>query len=150
MANEHDISVVNSLITTTIDSANGFERSAEDVDAQQHKQLFSQFAQERRQVVAQLQDYVRSLGGTPNDDGSLKADLHRRWVDLKSLVTGKDEEAILNEAERGEDVAKERYSEALTKNLPPEIRSMVERQSQGVLRNHDEVRAMRDVARAKS
>ena len=78
------------------------------------------------------------------------ADLHRRWVDLKSLVTGKDEEAILNEAERGEDVAKERYSEALTKNLPPEIRSMVERQYQGVLRNHDEVRAMRDVARAKS
>ena len=57
---------------------------------------------------------------------------------------------MLEECERGEDVAKERYSEALTKNLPPEIRSMVERQYQGVLRNHDEVRAMRDVARAKS
>ena len=28
MANEHDIKVLNSLITTTIDSANGFERSA--------------------------------------------------------------------------------------------------------------------------
>ena len=30
---DHDINVLNTLITTTIDSANGFERSAERVNA---------------------------------------------------------------------------------------------------------------------
>ena len=113
MANDHDITVVNSLITTTIDSANGFERSAEDVDAQQHKQLFSQFGQERRQVVAQLQDYVRSLGGTPNDDGSLKADLHRRWVDLRDAIQSGGDREVIEEVERGEDYIKGKYEAAL-------------------------------------
>ncbi len=78
---EHDVSVINSLITTTIDSANGFERSAEDADVPQFIEMFRSFAGERRQVVGMLQEHVRKLGGEPNDDGSLKADLHRRWGD---------------------------------------------------------------------
>ena len=51
MGRDHDISVLNSLITTTIDSANGFERSAEDADVQRFAHMFREFAQERRQVV---------------------------------------------------------------------------------------------------
>ena len=39
------------------------------------------------------------------DSGSVAGALHRGWVDVKSMVTGKDEEAVLNEAERGEDHA---------------------------------------------
>jgi uncharacterized protein (TIGR02284 family) len=113
VANDHDISVVNSLITTTIDSAHGFERSAEDADAAQYRQLFGDFAQERRQVVAQLQDYVRSLGGTPNDDGSLKADLHRRWIDLRDAVQRGGDKEVINEVERGEDYLKAKYDAAL-------------------------------------
>ena len=71
MPNEHDITVLNSLITTTIDSANGFERSAEDADATRFVEMFREFAQERRQVVGRLQERVRTLGGTPKHDGSL-------------------------------------------------------------------------------
>jgi uncharacterized protein (TIGR02284 family) len=113
MANDHDISIVNSLITTTIDSANGFERSAEDADAARFKQMFAEFAQERRHVVATLQDYVRSLGGTPNDDGSLKADLHRRWVDLRDAIQKGGDREVIEEVERGEDYLKAKYDSAL-------------------------------------
>ena len=144
------VRTLNKLIETCKDGEAGFKVCAEDVKRPDMKQLFSQHSRQCAGAAEELQRTVLELGGEPEDSTSVGADLHRRWVDLKSLVTGKDEEAILNEAERGEDVAKERYSEALTKNLPPEIRSMVERQYQGVLRNHDEVRAMRDVARAKS
>ena len=87
---DHDIDILNSLITTTIDSALGFERSAEDAGAGRFTQFFREFGTERRQVVAELQDYVREIGGTPNDDGSLKADLHRRWVDLRDAFSSRD------------------------------------------------------------
>ena len=137
------VRTLNKLIETCKDGEAGFKVCAEDVKRPDMKQLFSQRSRQCAEAAEELQRTVLELGGEPEDSTSVGAD-------LKSLVTGKDEEAILNEAERGEDVAKERYSEALTKNLPPEIRSMVERQYQGVLRNHDEVRAMRDVARAKS
>jgi len=51
---------------------------------------------------------------------------------------------VLNECERGEDVAKQVYGDALKKDLPMDVRSMVERQYQGVLENHDRVKAMRN------
>lgn len=114
MAHDHDISVLNNLITTTIDSANGFEKSAEEAEAGRFEQLFREFGRERQQVVSRLQEAVRALGGTPNDDGSLTADLHRRWIDLRTTITsGNGDQAVIEEVERGEDYLKGKYEEAL-------------------------------------
>src|SRR5687767_4518712 len=113
MTNEHDITVLNSLITTTIDSASGFERSAEDAEVPTFVEMFREFSQERRQVVGRLQERVRALGGTPDDDGSLKADLHRRWVDLRDAISRGGDKEIIEEVERGEDYLKGKYDAAL-------------------------------------
>jgi len=100
-----------------------------------------------------LQTAVKALGGDPENSGSVAGALHRGWVDVKSLVTGKDEEAVLNEAERGEDHALKAYKEAIEKinkhNLLG-IRDLVERQFHGAQRNHDQVKALRNQARAQS
>lgn len=134
---DHDISVINSLITTTIDSADGFERSAENAEGGQFEQLFSAFAQERRQVVGRLQEHVRMIGGTPNDDGSLKAGLHRRWEDLRNAISGGDK-AIIDEVERGEDYIKAKYEAALKDDeLSSECRSIVQEAYQSVRAGHD-------------
>jgi hypothetical protein len=45
-------------------------------------------------------------------------------------------------------VALASYRKAADTNLPTELRALVERQMQGVQRNHDQVRALRDRARA--
>ena len=113
MANDHDIEVLNSLTTTTIDSANGFEHSAEHADAGRFRELFQEFAQERRRVVSALQETVRGLGGTPNDDGSLKADLHRRWIDLRDAISSGGDKEIIEEVERGEDYLKAKYEQVM-------------------------------------
>src|SRR4029453_1027099 len=110
----HDIKVLNSLITTTIDSANGFERSVEDARGGRFEALFGEFATERRRIVVMLQEAVRAMGGTPNDDGSLKADLHRRWIDLRAAVTGSGgDKAVIEEVERGEGYFKAKYEAAI-------------------------------------
>jgi uncharacterized protein (TIGR02284 family) len=113
MISDHDVEVLNTLTTTTIDSANGFEHSAEHADAGPFRDLFSEFARERRQVVADLQETVRSLGGTPNDDGSLKADLHRRWIDLRDAIARGGDKEVIEEVERGEDYLKGKYETAM-------------------------------------
>jgi uncharacterized protein (TIGR02284 family) len=144
MANDHDISVLNTLITTTIDSANGFERSAEDADAVRFQSMFREFATERRQCVSQLQDRVRQLGGTPNDDGSLKADIHRRWVDLRDAVTGGGDKEVIEEVERGEDYIKEKYEAAMKDDgLSPETRSVISQAYDSVRRGHDRARDLK-------
>jgi uncharacterized protein (TIGR02284 family) len=40
------------------------------------------------------------------------------------------------------------YKKALSKELPTNVRSIVEKQFAGVQRNHDQVKALRDMARA--
>lgn len=140
------IGVLNDLIETSKDGEEGFRTCAGDVKNVELKSLFSNRARECAAAAQELQVMVLGLGGKPEDETSVAGDLHRRWVDLKSLVTGKDEKAILNECERGEDVAKKRYSSALEKELPFNVRELVQRQYAGVLRNHDQIKALRNNA----
>ena len=60
--------------------------------------------------------------------------------------TGMNDHAVLAECERGEDAAKAAYEAALQKSLPADVRTLVERQYQGVKANHDRVRNLRNAA----
>src|SRR5471030_1171445 len=149
--NKEAISVLNDLIETSKDGQEGFKTCAEDIKHPELKTLFVQRSADCATAAAELQSTVRSMGGDPETSTSVAGDLHRRWVDVKSLFTGNGEEAVLNEAERGEDHAKKAYREALEKlakhNLVG-LTDLVNRQYQGVLRNHDQVKALRNIARA--
>ncbi len=76
--------------------------------------------------------------------GSVLGALHRRWVNVKTAITGKDEAAVLAECERGEDMAVVAYKDALAQDLPSDVRKLIERQYQGAIANHDLVRGFRD------
>ncbi|MGY4490446.1 PA2169 family four-helix-bundle protein [Pseudomonas sp. TE3610] len=146
--NKEVISVLNDLIQTSKDGQEGFKTCAEDIKNAELKALFVKRSQECAAAAVELQAEVHALGGEPEDSTSVAGDLHRRWVDVKSVFTGKDEEAVLNEAERGEDHAIKAYKEALAKPLPANVYAIVERQFHGVQRNHDQVKALRNIARA--
>lgn len=155
-ANKDVISVLNELIEFSKDGEKGFKASAEDVKSPQLKAFFVQRADECGTAATELQRQVRALGGDPETSTSVSGDLHRGWVNLKSMLTGKDEEAVLNEVERGEDHALKAYKDALDKlthlnTLPSsEVYALVERQYHGVQRNHDHVKALRNEARARA
>jgi len=52
------------------------------------------------------------------------------------------------ECERGEDVAKASYTKTLNATLPEDTRLIVQRQYEGVVSNHDQIRNLRDRYRA--
>ena len=127
MDKQHDIKVLNSLIETTIDSALGFEESAADVENRRFAAQFRQFAGARRKVVDDLQAQVRRLGGTPQEDGSVKAAAHRRWVDFKNAITGASDAAVFSEVSNGETYIRSKYETALEdKDLSSESRAVIE------------------------
>ncbi|HEY0099366.1 MAG TPA: PA2169 family four-helix-bundle protein [Pyrinomonadaceae bacterium] len=139
--NDKAISVLNSLIETCKDGQNGFQTAADGIKRSELKSLFYQYSQQRAQFAGELQEEVRRLGGDPEQAGSLAATLHRGWMNIKSAVTGEDENAVLAEAERGEDAAVASYKDALAdQNLPADVRSVVERQYAQVQEAHDRVR----------
>jgi uncharacterized protein (TIGR02284 family) len=146
MNNDDIISTLNDLIETSKDGEQGFKACVEDA-SDRHPQLKTMLADRQRGCAAaasELQDLVRAQGGDPATGSSVGGALHRGWLNVRTAITGKDDETVLNECERGEDVAVKSYRKALGKDLPANIRLVVERQYQGVLRNHDQIKALRD------
>ncbi len=136
----HDIRTLNGLIATTIDSVEGYRTSATDIENPRYAELFTARASERSSVAEQLRAEVRRLGGNPEDDGTVLAAGHRAFVNLKAAVTDRDDQAIVNEVERGEDHIKAKFDEALKDDsLSSATRSLVETCFGSVKSGHDEM-----------
>ena len=148
-SNDEVISTLNGLIETCKDGQDGFKTAAEGIERSELKTVFYEFSQQRSEFAGVLQELARTLGGDPESTGTLSAAVHRGWMNIKSLVTGKDEEAILNECERGEDHAKDAYAEALKTTLPANITGVLEQQSQTVLAAHNRIKELRNTASHK-
>ena len=147
ITNDEVISTLNDLIETCKDGQNGFQAAIEGVRDSALKTTFQKYVQQRAQFASELQNEVRRLGGDPEKSGSVSAALHRGWMDIKAAVTGKNDHAIVAECERGEDAAVKNYQEAINKNLPSQIASIVQRQYDAVKQAHDQIRRLRDTPR---
>ena len=137
-------SMLNDLIETSKDGENGFRSAAEDAKSAELKATFLRRAEDCAKGASELQQLVSRIGGNPEQGGSVAGAMHRGWMDLKAKVTHRDDLAILEECERGEDVAKAKYRKALDASLPDDVRAVVQRQYDGVVSNHDAVRDLRD------
>lgn len=146
MANDSVISTLNNLIETCKDGQEGFQQAAEGVQDSSLKSLFYEYSQQRAQFVGELQGLVRELGGEAETSSSVAGALHRGWINIKAAVTGQDDAAILNECERGEDVAKNAYKDALAADLPSNVASVIQTQATHVQQAHDRIRSLRDAA----
>ncbi len=147
MANKDVIGILNRLVETSKDGEYGFRTAAEHLQSIETKRLFNARAEECRRAAGELQALVMELGGSAEEGGTATGALHRGWVAVKSTLSGYNDLAILEEAERGEDVALSRYQDALEESLPLSVRALVQRQFEGVHRNHRLVRDLRDQER---
>lgn len=142
--NDDQVTILQTLTSTLSDSVNGYRESANHSETPHLKQIFGEMAGERSQAAEELRAEVNRLGGEADTDGSTAGYLHQRFLDLKSAVTGRDDEAIVNEVERGEDYLKEKFEAALASdNLSGESRIVVERVFQSVRKGHDRVSALK-------
>ncbi len=138
------VSTLNTLIDTCKDGELGFRGAADHIKSQELKTLLASMADRCTEAAGELSVLVRHLDGDPDQRGSIAGALHRGWVDLKAMMIRDDDHAVLEECERGEDAAKARYRDALGKDLPPNVRAVIDRQYHGVLANHDRIKALRD------
>jgi uncharacterized protein (TIGR02284 family) len=124
-----------------MDGQKGFQTAAEGIERSDAKSLLYHYSQQRAQFAGELQAEVLRLGGDPEQTGSVAASLHQDLINVKSAITGADENAIFAECERGEGVAVSNYKTALAdKNLPADVREIVERQYAQVQEAHDRIR----------
>jgi uncharacterized protein (TIGR02284 family) len=151
MDNTEVVDVLNDLIETSKDGEYGFTTCAERATSVELKQIFLRRASDCASGARDLQALVVQYGGKAEDSGTVAGAVHRGWVSVRDALSGTSDQAILDECERGEDVALSRYRKAMKQaELPAMVRQVVERQMAGVQVNHDQIKALRDGLRARS
>lgn len=140
------LATLNELIEACRDGEAGFKSCAEDIRDGELKQPFLSLAHGCNDAAQELSALLVSRGGNPERRHGRGTSLHRRWIDIKSSLMGKDDDAIMKECERGEDLALKSYRRALEQDLPLDVRAVVERQYQGVIQHHELMKNLRDRA----
>ena len=140
---------INHLIETAQDGADGYRAASEDVKDTQLKQVFSEYATQRAQFVTELRNVASAAGGDAAKGGSVSAAVHRGWINLKSVVTGRDDTAILAECERGDENAVKAYTDASAASLPAAAAGVVARQAAAISQAYARIKGLH-AARATS
>jgi uncharacterized protein (TIGR02284 family) len=146
--NEEAIATLNDLIECSKDGEYGFRASAQHVESDTLRQTLARHAEECQVAADELRNLLVQCDGKPPDRGSALGAVHRGWVAVKGTLAGYTDLAVLKEVERGEDRALATYGKAIKKDLPPFVQAVVQRQYEGVKRNHDEIRALCEQAEA--
>ena len=142
--------LLNELVETLKDGQKGYADAMTDVEDSQLKETFKKYSVQRAGYITEIEDQMFKLDLKPDESasGSVTATVHRAWIDLKAALTSKDNKAVLNECERGEDYARKAYQTALkTEDLPSALKSVIEKQYQGVQEAYNNIKAMRESAK---
>jgi uncharacterized protein (TIGR02284 family) len=142
----HDIRVLNDLIETTIDNADGYAEAARETRSSRFSLTFRERASERRQLAARLQHQVEALGGAPEEEGSALASAQRMFANLRKSLD--NDSAVIDEVERGEDHIKHVFEDALDdEDVSPPTRVLIADAYRSVRSGHDQMRGLKRAAR---
>ena len=115
------IDKLNTLIETCKDGEYGFRACAEHVKSRELKSVFLSRADGCQRGATELQALVARSAARPTPAAASAGTMHRGWVSVVGTLTGHSDQAMLDECERGEDVALERYRGALKEPLPADV-----------------------------
>ena len=114
---------LNDILEKNIDAQKGFEKAVDNTDSSSLAGYFRTRSSERSGFISELKAELTKYGEKYKDSGSASASLHRGWMDIKSLFSGDDDEAMLEESIKGEKAALKEYDEALKPGELPETTS---------------------------
>ncbi|MEM5400254.1 MULTISPECIES: ferritin-like domain-containing protein [Paraburkholderia] len=137
------IAMLNELIETSKDGEQEFTKAADEAQHASVNEALLESAVHCSRGARELQELVVKLGGKPENGGSVAGALHRGWLNVKSAVGTRTDDAILADCEKGEDTAEKRFHVALERNLPADVNAVVARLYGDVAQDLDRIRELR-------
>jgi len=139
----YTIVTLSELLAVTREGESGFITCAEHAREDVLRQLFVTRASRHAVAAAELRGLIGQLGGDPATRGKIFSTNRRGWVTLATALTQDNDDALVDECERGEDHALEVYRNALDDHLPEFVRQVVLRQFEDLMSDHDQIRVLK-------
>jgi uncharacterized protein (TIGR02284 family) len=125
---------LNALLEKNYDAEKAYNYAAENAQEPQLKAFFIERARERYDFGHALETEIRNFGQNPEKNSSLAGDAHRTWMNLKTSLSANKNDAALEEAVRGEKVAKQEYELVLKDSeIPASIANILLKQKNQIV-----------------
>lgn len=135
------------LLEKNYDAEKGYKKVMEEADNPNLKDFLKQQAVMRNRFATEIHTALRALNAEPKEKGSAAGDLHRAWIDIKTLFSSNDDEAVLEECLRGEKASLKEYEEKLKKTpFSPETKAVLEKHLQKIQTTVSEINHLEDLA----
>jgi|TARA_R100000479_G_scaffold176515_1_gene131731 uncharacterized protein (TIGR02284 family) len=139
------------LLEKNYDAEKGFKKAMEDAESQDLKHFLKKQAQQRNKFATELDKEIHSLNEKPKESGSTTGSLHRTWINIKSAISGNDDEAVLEECIRGEKASMEEYEKTLKENrFPNNLETVLNSQLSEIKGTVAKVKNLEDLAENRS
>ena len=108
------------------DRYEGYQKAIEQTKDLDLKILFSTISVQSKDNNASLRSLVLPAGeDTPDrDETRISGKFYRAWMDIKNTLSSNNRKDILSSCEKGEDVAKKAYEDALADSLASSFHSL--------------------------
>ena len=142
MENDKVVAVLNDLLTKNYDAEKGYQEAGEKIEHTSLKTYFDGQAKNRYDFGHEIKALIVKYGGEPDKGTSVAGDLHRTWIAIRNVFSQGDE-AIYEEAIRGEEAFSTEYGEVLVDEvLPQDVRDLVRKQKESVDKALSSLRVM--------
>ena len=121
--------ILNDLIATCRDSAEGFGKAAKGAHSDQLREQLTEIERSRGDFADQLTQLAKNLGFEAETTGHIGEILHRGWVDLETRIRPEEDGHLIDECRRGEEGTLKHFESALArKEFPAGARGLVGQQ----------------------
>lgn len=144
--------VLNDLLRINHDRIEGYKRAIDELDegSWDLKAIFLRMISQSESFSMQLTAAISQLGEDAAKGTTLSGKIYRAWMDVKAGFSSNDRKSVLETCEGGEDAAQRAYKDAMDEDLTSELFDMIQSQQSDLKMAHDEIRALRDAAKAAS
>jgi uncharacterized protein (TIGR02284 family) len=113
IAHNLTVQTLNRLLEKNYDAESVYKNALTDTKSAKLKPYFTKQAARRSQNANELYKAIRNLNETPVEKGTATAAIFKTWMDLKTAILGKNDEAILEECIKGDIAAADEYKKVL-------------------------------------
>lgn len=148
MNNDKTVDVLQELNQFVNDRMEGYKHAAKVTKDPAHQSYYKDLINQSQKFSSEINSTISSMGGSSQNSTTTKGKIFRGWMDVKSAMTGSDEEAIIKSNLYGEEWAQKAYNDALDHRgeLPQNVVQMVEKQKQASLATCERLRQMEESA----
>ena len=143
---ENILKEIEEVLQKNKDAKKGFAKAADIVKDTSLRNYFQRKALSRKNFNDDLAREIKIAYPDLDIESSFKGSVHRAWMDIKSFFSANTDEAMLNEAVRGDQAAIDEYDDILDyPDLPIGLRSILLSQRAEIQKDIEESKMFEEV-----